>query len=59
MSNNGTAIATFTVEEAKADQDKVPDTGDVSKMPLWIALLTMSAFGMAAATIYTGKKIVK
>ena len=47
---DGSASTTFTV---KADS---PQTGDNSMMPLWIALLFVSGFGVVATTVIGKKK---
>lgn len=61
VSTNGTATTTFTVKaKAAADNDtKSPQTGDNSRMALWIALLAASVFVLAATAVYSKRKRVR
>ena len=61
VSTNGTATTTFTVKAKTAvdnDTDS-PQTGDNSRMALWIALLAASVFGLAATAVYSKRKRAK
>ena len=61
VSTNGTATTTFTVKAKTAvDNDKdSPQTGDNSRMALWIALLAASVFGLAGTAVYSKRKRVR
>lgn len=61
ISKDGVAITTFTVDDkAEADNDtKSPQTGDNSRMALWIALLAASVFVLAATAVYSKRKRVR
>lgn len=61
ISKDGVAITTFTVDDkAAADNDtKSPQTGDNSRMALWIALLAASVFVLAATAVYSKRKRVR
>lgn len=61
VSTNGTATTTFTVKAKTAvdnDTDS-PQTGDNSRMALWIALLFVSGAGVIGTTVYGKKKRAK
>lgn len=61
VSTNGTATTTFTVKAKTAvdnDTDS-PQTGDNSRMALWIALLAASVFGLAGTAVYSKRKRVR
>lgn len=61
VSTNGTATTTFTVKAKTAvdnDTDS-PQTGDNSRMALWIALLAASLFGLAGTAVYRKRKRVR
>ena len=61
VSTNGTATTTFTVKAKTAvdnDTDS-PQTGDNSRMALWIALLAASVFVLAATAVYSKRKRVR
>ena len=61
VSTNGTATTTFTVKAKTAvdnDTDS-PQTGDNSRMALWIALLFVSGAGVIGTTVYGKKKRVR
>lgn len=61
VSTNGTATTTFTVKAKTAvdnDTDS-PQTGDNSRMVLWIALLAASVFGLAGTAVYSKRKRVR
>ena len=61
VSESGTATTTFIVyAKAVVDNDtKSPQTGDNSRMALWIALLAASVFGLAGTAVYSKRKRVR
>ena len=61
VSTNGTATNTFTVKaKTTVDTDTdSPQTGDNSRMALWIALLVASVFGLAGTAVYSKRKRVR
>ncbi len=61
VSESGTATTTFIVNaKAVVDNDtKSPQTGDNSRMALWIALLAASVFGLAGTAVYSKRKRVR
>lgn len=61
VSESGTATTTFIVyAKAVVDNDtKSPQTGDNSRMALWIALLFVSGAGVIGTTVYSKRKRVR
>ncbi len=54
VSTDGYASTTFTVKSATAD---IPATGDSEMLSLWIALFTVSAFGLIATLMPKRRKV--